>query len=30
MVKRQTALKIRKTHRYLGVFIGIQFFVLDR
>ena len=25
MVKRQTALKIRKTHRYLGVFIGIQF-----
>tara|TARA_R100000935_G_scaffold35121_1_gene55885 strand:+ start:2601 stop:3329 length:729 start_codon:yes stop_codon:yes gene_type:complete len=25
MVKRQTALKIRKTHRYLGIFIGIQF-----
>ena len=25
MVKRQTALKIRKTHRYLGVFLGIQF-----
>lgn len=25
MVKRQTALKIRKTHRYLGLFIGIQF-----
>jgi len=25
MVNRQTALKIRKTHRYLGVFIGIQF-----
>ncbi|NDP27243.1 MAG: hypothetical protein GZ087_07440 [Flavobacterium sp.] len=25
MVTRQTALKIRKTHRYLGVFIGIQF-----
>ena len=25
MVKRKTALKIRKTHRYLGLFIGIQF-----
>ena len=25
MVNRQTALKIRKTHRYLGLFIGIQF-----
>lgn len=25
MVKRQTALKIRKIHRYLGVFLGIQF-----
>lgn len=25
MVKRQTALKIRKTHRYLGLFMGIQF-----
>ena len=25
MVKRQTALKIRKTHRYLGLFLGIQF-----
>lgn len=25
MVKRQTALKIRKTHRYLGIFLGIQF-----
>jgi len=25
MVKRQTALKIRKTHRYLGLFIGVQF-----
>ncbi len=25
MVNRQTALKIRKTHRYLGVFLGIQF-----
>lgn len=25
MVKRKTALKIRKTHRYLGIFIGIQF-----
>ncbi|MFV8838284.1 PepSY domain-containing protein [Salinimicrobium soli] len=25
MVKRQTALKIRKAHRYLGIFIGIQF-----
>ena len=25
MVRRKTALKIRKTHRYLGIFIGIQF-----
>lgn len=25
MVKRKTALKIRKTHRYLGIFTGIQF-----
>ena len=25
MVNRQTALKIRKIHRYLGVFLGIQF-----
>lgn len=25
MVKRKTALKIRNTHRYLGIFIGIQF-----
>ncbi|MGA8854030.1 MAG: PepSY domain-containing protein [Christiangramia sp.] len=25
MVKRKTALNIRKAHRYLGVFIGIQF-----
>lgn len=25
MVKRKTAIKIRKTHRYLGLFIGIQF-----
>ncbi len=25
MVKRQTALKIRKVHRYLGIFLGIQF-----
>ncbi len=25
MVTRQTALKIRKTHRYLGIFIGLQF-----
>lgn len=25
MVNRKTAQKIRKTHRYLGVFIGIQF-----
>lgn len=25
MVKRKTALKIRKAHRYLGVFLGIQF-----
>ncbi|RYC51921.1 PepSY domain-containing protein [Flagellimonas olearia] len=25
MVKRQTAIKIRKTHRYLGIFLGVQF-----
>ena len=25
MVKRKTAMKIRKAHRYLGIFIGIQF-----
>ena len=25
MINRNTALKIRKTHRYLGLFIGIQF-----
>lgn len=25
MVKRQTAIKIRKAHRYLGIFLGIQF-----
>lgn len=25
MVKRKTAIKIRKTHRYLGLFLGIQF-----
>lgn len=25
MVKRSTALKIRKAHRYLGLFLGIQF-----
>lgn len=25
MVKRKTALKIRKVHRYLGIFLGIQF-----
>ena len=25
MVNRQAALKIRKTHRYLGLFLGIQF-----
>ena len=25
MVNRHTALKIRKTHRYLGLLIGIQF-----
>tara|TARA_R110002049_G_scaffold6484_2_gene40708 strand:+ start:13673 stop:14377 length:705 start_codon:yes stop_codon:yes gene_type:complete len=25
MVKRRTALKIRKAHRYLGLFLGIQF-----
>jgi len=27
MVNRHTALKIRKTHRYLGLFIGIQFLI---
>ena len=27
MVKRKTALKLRKTHRYLGLFIGIQFII---
>ncbi len=25
MVNRNTVLKIRKTHRYLGLFLGIQF-----
>jgi uncharacterized iron-regulated membrane protein len=25
MVQRETALKIRKTHRYLGLFLGVQF-----
>ena len=25
MVNRRTALKIRKTHRYLGLFLGVQF-----
>jgi len=25
MVKRKTALKIRQVHRYLGIFIGLQF-----
>ena len=25
MIKRQTAIKIRKAHRYLGIFLGIQF-----
>ena len=25
MVKRETAIKIRKIHRYLGIFLGIQF-----
>ncbi|MFY7672361.1 PepSY domain-containing protein [Tenacibaculum sp. MEBiC06402] len=25
MVKRQTAIKIRKAHRYLGLFLGVQF-----
>lgn len=27
MVKRQTAIKIRKIHRYLGIFLGIQFLI---
>lgn len=25
MIKRKTALKFRKTHRYLGLFLGLQF-----
>ena len=25
MVNRKTGLKIRKTHRYLGLFLGVQF-----
>lgn len=25
MIKRQTSLKIRKVHRYLGLFLGVQF-----
>ena len=25
MVNRKTAIRIRKTHRYLGLFLGIQF-----
>ena len=25
MVNRKSALKIRKTHRYLGLFLGVQF-----
>lgn len=25
MVKRKTAIKIRKAHRYLGIFLGVQF-----
>jgi hypothetical protein len=25
MVKRKTALKLRKAHRYLGIFLGLQF-----
>lgn len=25
MVNRHTSIKIRKTHRYLGLFLGIQF-----
>ena len=25
MVNRHTAKKIRKTHRYLGIFLGVQF-----
>lgn len=25
MVNRKTAIKIRKTHRYLGIFLGVQF-----
>ena len=29
MVKRETALKIRKAHRYLGIFLGLQFFIVD-
>lgn len=27
MINRNTALKIRKTHRYLGLFLGIQFLI---
>lgn len=27
MVNRHTALKIRKTHRYLGLFLGVQFLI---
>lgn len=27
MVKRQTAIKIRKAHRYLGLFLGLQFLI---
>ncbi len=27
MVNRHTAQKTRKTHRYLGLFLGIQFLV---
>ena len=25
MINSKTAIKIRKTHRYLGLFLGIQF-----
>lgn len=27
MIKRKTAIKIRKAHRYLGIFLGIQFLI---
>ena len=27
MVNRHTALKIRRVHRYLGIFLGIQFLI---